>query len=783
MGIHVTILAGKVGTGVGSHVYHQELTRRLAARGHDVSLVCFASGPELSETVKVYQIPCADYTSTTFFWRLASPFQYRHITREFMRLDIPPANIVIGGEHLFLRAYHRRFPQTPLIYVPHAPVAPQEIQHYGMPPSMCWITKQLYSYLQQWALIHADRTLRFTHVACQMLTAYYGSSISARFVVNPVGFDLPELSGVKSVKQEIRFLSVGRLLPWKRIDLALTALAKLQNYRWRFDIVGEGGARPALEQQTRQLGLENRVRFHGFQPDLTPWYEQADFFLFPSACEGLGFVMLEAMSHGVPCLAIKANRIDSWNASAEVVDHGMTGLLATDEADFGRQLESVLRDPQQLLPLGIAARDHVKEHYAWDKHLDYYEALFDELTIERRGARGVSKSPKDKLSLPVERKNAAETPPMSFHHVLVSRELGGAGITALRLAKALNDRTGGCHIWIPGDGPARRGAEALGLTSFLYDSTHMFSSSKLHTGAINWKFCRTFRSYRPGIVHVHSPLYYGALQLGLKLSGFKRVVHVQLEEDLAGLRWALRNPPDVIITCAKYLVDYVRQCLPEAYAERQRIVAVPNAVDIDRFFPGDKSEAKRRVGAAAGVPLILVVANLAPHKGQETAIKTVAELKNRGVDVACWLAGSERGDGVVYTDRLRSLTSELGLADRVRLLGFRSDTNDLLRAADFLLLPSSQEGLPICVLEAQASKVPVLAAPTAGIPEVVADGKTGFLIPAHDYVSYSNAVQMLLSHRRLYDEISENAYHQIRREYEWKVYCERMWELYCDLLG
>ena len=672
MSLHVRILAGQVGEGVGSHVYHQELTRRLAARGHEVSLVCFAAAPELRESAKVYEVPCADYTNTTFFWRFASPFQYRHITREFMRLDIPPADIVIGGEHLLLKAHRRRFPQTPLIYVPHAPVAPQEIQRYGMPLSMCWITTRFYSHLQQWALIHADRTLRFSYVACQMLSEYYGRSISPRFVVNPVGFDLPQLPAVKRVNEEIRFLSVGRLVPWKGIDLALTALAKLQNYRWRFDIVGEGEARAALEQQSRQLGLENRVRFHGFLPNLTPWYEQADLFLFPSECEGLGFVMLEAMSHRVPCLAIEANSRNYWNASAEVIDHGRTGLLAANEAEFAAQLKSVLRDPKQLCPFGLAAREHVREHYAWDKHLECYEGLFKELILPTPDdcyvARPrLAKSSKSMVGKILVR---AKPPLISYHHLLGSRELGGAGLNALRLAKVLNVPGRECHIWCPSDGPAQQMVQSYGLTHHACDSARVLKYQKIQTVIVNYNFGHVLRRYGIGIFHVHWTLGYGALQLGLRLSGLTRVVHVQLEEEPAGLRWALKHPPEMIITCAQYLVDYVRQFLPERHQERQRIVAIPNAVDTEKFYPGDKIESKRRVRAPCGIPLVLVIANLAPHKGHETAIRAIADLKRRGVEVACWIVGNEREGAETYSHRLESLISELEIHDRVRLLGY-----------------------------------------------------------------------------------------------------------------
>src|SRR5262249_28602479 len=148
------------------------------------------------------------------------------------------------------------------------------------------------------------------------------------------------------------------------------------------------------------------------------------------------------------------------------------------------------------------------------------------------------------------------------------------------------------------------------------------------------------------------------------------------------------------------------------------IVAIPNAVDTTRFFAGDKATAKRGVGARCALPLVVMLANLAPHKGQETAIRAVALLKNRGTPVCLSLAGTvPRGAGD-YSEHLRNLIRELEVTELVQLLGQRQDAPELLRAADLFLLPSTHEGLPLSILEAQASKVPVLAAPTAGVPEV-----------------------------------------------------------------
>jgi glycosyltransferase involved in cell wall biosynthesis len=366
-----------------------------------------------------------------------------------------------------------------------------------------------------------------------------------------------------------------------------------------------------------------------------------------------------------------------------------------------------------------------------------------------------------------------------YHHFLVSRDLGGAGIIALKLAGWAAQRGMGARVWIPGQGPAAQAAEAEGFAWQSYDLRAMTRSNLRHAWA-----CLKLAGklpFRRGIAHVHTPGVYRMLRPVLCMAGLRTVVHVQIDPTPEEIRWAFRDPPDLIVTCARYMIAPIRRTLGERGA-RLRIEAVPNAVDVERFVPGDREVAKQRVGAPADRPLVLMLANLAPHKGQETTIRAVADLKARGKVVECWLAGVERGAGRQYECYLRSLTAELGVADRVRFLGFRGDGPDLLRAAEFLLLPSTHEGLPFSVLEAQASRTAVLAAPTAGVPEAIADGDTGFLIPAPDPAGYARRLEALLENPGLYRHVTEQALTTVRRDYNWATFCQRIHDLYGEIL-
>lgn len=369
-----------------------------------------------------------------------------------------------------------------------------------------------------------------------------------------------------------------------------------------------------------------------------------------------------------------------------------------------------------------------------------------------------------------------------YHQMLAARELGGAALVGIGIANHLRDGGRRTLIWTPGEGRAAETARQSGLVASVLPVVDAVNSNPLRAVIGNWRAFSAMRGGGPhDLVHVHCPYLYGAISRGLALAGIRRVVHVHLDMGVSGLRWALKRPPELVITCARFLKDVVQSALPDR-ADRTRVEAVPNSVETARFYPLPKDEAKRRVGADPGAPLLLMLANLSPHKGHETALRAVGELKARGTHAACWFAGVERNGGKRYTDRLVTLAAELGISDQVRLLGFRQDAPELLRAADVLLLPSKREGLPLTILEAQASKTPVIASPTAGIPEVIDDGETGYLVPADDWNGYADRIQRLITSAQVYGGIADRAYSRILKEHTFTTYAERICALY-DSLG
>lgn len=167
--------------------------------------------------------------------------------------------------------------------------------------------------------------------------------------------------------------------------------------------------------------------------------------------------------------------------------------------------------------------------------------------------------------------------------------------------------------------------------------------------------------------------------------------------------------------------------------------------------------------------MIVTIARLAEKKGVEYVIRAVGHLVSEGRDVRCEIIG----DGVLR-DGLEQLARGLGLADVVRFRGglAHHDVLEHLAAADVFLGPSvtaadgDQEGVPNSLKEALAIGVPVVATDHAGIPELIDDGVTGFLVPERDSEALARRVARLLDEPALGERMAVAGRTLVEKEYD-----------------
>ncbi len=171
-----------------------------------------------------------------------------------------------------------------------------------------------------------------------------------------------------------------------------------------------------------------------------------------------------------------------------------------------------------------------------------------------------------------------------------------------------------------------------------------------------------------------------------------------------------------------------------------KVVVVPNGIAPPPAAAATSGDAVRaELGLRPDQRVILCAARLEPEKGIPTLIAAMADVHASYPDAVCLLAG----EGTLASELQRQITSA-GLADAVRLIGFRTDVPSLMVAADLFVLPAPAEPFGLVLLEAMAAARPVVAVAVGGPVEIVVDGQTGLLVPPGDPPAMSAAIQQFL---------------------------------------
>ena len=240
---------------------------------------------------------------------------------------------------------------------------------------------------------------------------------------------------------------------------------------------------------------------------------------------------------------------------------------------------------------------------------------------------------------------------------------------------------------------------------------------------------RHLRELRPAVVHAHSSKG-GALGrwASLRTGIGRRVYSPHSIAFLHAARFG-RAKRRLFKTVETYLGRRTDRLVAVSTSEAETIHAsgvidparvriVPNGVDPAQYAgvtPADRAA----LATPAGAPVAAVVGLLYEAKGQDLALRALTLPGCEALHL--WIAG----EGELRA-AYEALARELGVADRAHFLGWRKDVPALLAAADFLLLPSRWEAMPYIVMEAMASRLPVVAARVDGVRDLVLEGETGF---------------------------------------------------------
>jgi glycosyltransferase involved in cell wall biosynthesis len=348
-----------------------EMGRRLAARGHEVHLLGmkFWDGPQVIERegVRIHGVSPAAPLYTEGKRAILPAARYalsllpHLLLSEFDLIDAQQFPYL----HCFSAAFAGAAKRVPMVITWHEVWGSYWREYLGAMGGRA-------GEMAEWLVAH----LAAPRAAVSRTTADQLRALGVREQVEviPNGIDIRGIAAVSPAPVHWDLLSAGRLIPEKRIDLLIDAIPALLDEfpTLRVLILGEGPARPDLEQLASRLGIGDHVSFDGFLADpgaVTGLMKSSGMYVSPSVREGFGMAALEAMACGIPVVTVDHPR----NAVRERITPSTGRIARLDPEDLAEKIRECLEDPGRFREgcTTLAAR------YDWDLIVPQAERFYE----------------------------------------------------------------------------------------------------------------------------------------------------------------------------------------------------------------------------------------------------------------------------------------------------------------------------------------------------------------------------------------------------------------------
>jgi glycosyltransferase involved in cell wall biosynthesis len=542
----------------------------------------------------------------------------------------------------------------------------------------------------------------------------------------------------------------------------------------KFLIVGAGPLRNSLESVVHNQQLEEKIEFLGQRNDISELLSIMDVSANASYSEGMSNTILESMAVGVPVVATAVD------GNLETVVNGETGLLVPprNPQAMAKAIIRILKDKDLAVKMGQNARKLVEEKFSLERMTQNYSILYDKLINPKRVGYVVSLFP-----------CWSET---FILNEIIELEKRGFDITIFSIRKDLEEFT------------QDKAKQLLKNTRYVY-------SSKVIVASLYWLLKRPlvfislifivlnqrYSLIREALKNIYvffSGCYFASIVKNERLTHIH--AHFATYPALAALVMSKLTNIPFTFTAHAHDIFLEKTLLKEKARAAKAIIAIS---DYNKRYVSDYCQngiySKMKVIHCGldlpefvnfnGKPkenLILSIGRLTKMKGFEYLIKACSRLKNQ-IPIQCRIIG----DGPLR-DELERLIINLGVRGCVRLEGVMDNNKikQLLQSSSAFVLPSvwdeqdGQDGIPVVLMEAMASGIPVVSSNISGIPELVEDGKTGLLAEPSNVEQLSQKILQLLSDKELQTRLAEAGRRKVEEEFDVVKSVEKLVGVFSD---
>jgi len=517
-----------------------------------------------------------------------------------------------------------------------------------------------------------------------------------------------------------------------------------------FLLIGDGPLRPELERQAAGLGLQSRVRFLGDCRDISAILASLDVSVVPSVSESLSNVLLESMAAGVPVVATAVG------GSVELGADGRALLVPpNDEEALAAGLECLLADEELRQAMSDRARQFALQNFSMERIREQYCELYSDVIAGRSQRSGPRRHAAVDAVTHSRLRVAFVAPGLRY--------VGGQSVQADLLLRNWKDDPDVEASFVPIDPPFPYGLRWVEQVPFLRtvirepfyaltlwkklkdaDVAHIFSasySSFLLAPLPAWLMTRLRRGRT--LINYHS----GECRDHLQRSPTARRV---------------LKKTDQLVVPSGYLVDV----LEEFGLSSQ---AIPNMVDLAQFC----FRARRPLR-----PHLICTRGFHPYYCVDVVVRAFAELQRIFPDARLDLVG-----GGPLEAEVRNLVSDMKLTGvSFKGVAAHREIGRFYDEADIFINASRLDNMPISILEAFASGVPVVSTEPEGMHYVIEHERTGLLSPTGDAPALARNVIRVLQDSELAERLVENARQELQR-YCWAVVREQWLRVYRALVS
>jgi glycosyltransferase involved in cell wall biosynthesis len=512
-----------------------------------------------------------------------------------------------------------------------------------------------------------------------------------------------------------------------------------------FLLIGDGPFRPELERQAAELGLQSQVRFLGDRRDIPAILASLDVSVVPSVSESLSNVMLESMAAGVAVVA------SAVGGNSELGDGGRALMVApNDEEALAAGLEQVLADAEFRSAMAWKAREFAQHNFTIERVRRQYCNLYAEVLAGRDKSAGL--------------KRKAGTESVTSSRIRVAfvapslRYVGGQAVQADLLMRNWNNDPDVEASFVavdPSPPPGLGWVERVPLLrTILREPRYILAL---------WRRLKSAE-----VVHIFSASYTSFLLAPLpawliaRQQGKRTLVNYRSGECRDHLRRSyiarrVLRDTDRLVVPSGYLVDVLAEFGLTAQA-------IPNIVDVSQF----SFRARRPLR-----PHLVCTRGFHPYYCVDVVVRAFAEVQKTFPDARLDLVGGGPLEG-----EIRNLVRQMSL-EGVAFKGVaaRTEIGRFYDEADIFINASKLDNMPVSVLEAFASGLPVVSTEPEGMRYVVDHERTGLLSTPGDAVALGQNVVRVLQDSELANRLTSNARRELQR-YSWAVVREQWREVY-----